>query len=568
MSAPPPTTAATAATTSTLQMEMQSKGRLPTTSNALPSLSSEDMRRQAKKINTVVEFINFFSSDFDGFVVCLAIALGMLGTSILLTRLLHPYRAKFPVVLAYLFVGITVRLIQPDLAAEELMIISKPFIRMSLTAVGLIIGSHLNKVTLAPLLAPMCRFIPIFSIVVIVIVSVVAALLFPTLTQYAPLVGAIALERSSPEALAGIVSAKADGLFTSTTMCTAAIQDVLALVFFVVFSSTVGTPLSTAVLHLMELACGTALAMSVTVLAVRTVERSFVQRVIAKVAGVFVAPSPPGQGKPPLTSNAAPNRPLQSLVAPSHRPTTPQHKRTASGDLGDKFPAISSAAVVTHSTAPTATAAIVGTADEDPSDAAAFTTMARFIHTHRNVAKAPLVTLLFIIPLVGWFFHVELLLAAVLAGVLLNYDSKHPITPLLEESETLINIVLFTFLGQRILLMSYLKNIFGACILFLARTVSLALGSWLGGNLAKLPPHTPETQWMHKYRWMGLITQLAIALSLVDRMEEQFKESVPMASAFGGSVLLALISGPPALQFVLSKVGEAGMAREGSDSHV
>ena len=204
---------------------------------------------------------------------------------------------------------------------------------------------------------------------------------------------------------------------------------------------------------------------------------------------------------------------------------------------------------------------------DDADDAAALADFSRFISSHRMAAKAPLVTLLIIIPTVGWFFHVELLLAAVLAGVLLNYDGKHPITPLLEESESLINIVLFTFLGQRILLMSYLQNIVGACVLFGARTLSLAIGSWLGGHLSKLPPHTPESQWMHKYRWMGLITQLAIALSLVDRMEEQFKESVPMASAFGGSVLLALITGPPALQYVLAKVGEAGMAKEGADSH-
>eukprot|EP00388_Colpodella_angusta_P028376 GDKK01012301.1.p1 GENE.GDKK01012301.1~~GDKK01012301.1.p1 ORF type:complete len:108 (+),score=5.36 GDKK01012301.1:1-324(+) len=73
------------------------------------------------------------------------------------------------------------------------------------------------------------------------------------------------------------------------------------------------------------------------------------------------------------------------------------------------------------------------------------------------------------------------------------------------------------------------------------------------------PLHSAEdTAWHNKYRWMGLVTQLAIALSLVDRMEESFPDSAPMARACGGSVLCGLVAGPSLLQFVLKKVGEAG----------
>lgn len=515
------------------------------------SLSANDLRKQARSINTIEEFVTFFATDFDGFVVCLSVVGGMFLASLVLTRVLRPYRAKFPIVLAYLFVGVTVRLLQPALAAEELMIISKPMIRMALTAVGLIIGSHLNRVTLAPLLSPMARFVPIFSAVVIIVMSAVAAFLFPTLGQYAPLVGAISLERSSPEALAGIVSAKAEGLFTSTTMCTAAVQDVLALVFFVVFSSTVGTPVSTAVLHLIELGCGTALAMSVTVLTVRAVELGAVQRACARLIKAVASTFTSG------------NRPSGVPTRSPPAPSIVHHKRTSSSEVfAAQTPTISPTAKASSNATVTTQPAV------DDADDAAAVVVSKFISSNKGAARASLVTVLIIIPLVGWFFHVELLLAAVLAGVILNYDSKHPLTPLLEESEVFINMVLFTFLGQRIRIGAYLDNVSGAAVFFTARTAALAVGSWLGGHLSRLPPHTPETTWMHKYRWMGLITQLAIALSLVDRMEEQFKDSVPMASAFGGSVLLALVTGPPALQYVLAKVGEAGAAKEGFDSHV
>lgn len=148
-----------------------------------------------------------------------------------------------------------------------------------------------------------------------------------------------------------------------------------------------------------------------------------------------------------------------------------------------------------------------------------------------------------------YVFHGELLLGAVIAGSTLNFSAPHSTALVLRRIMPAGQLVLFTLLGTRIQPSKYANEMTSAVILYASRIAGL----WIGGALGSVAASQPHKN----IRWMTLVTQLALALLLVFRMEENFPESAPLARAYGGAVLLALLTGPSALQYALVRAGEA-----------
>jgi energy-converting hydrogenase Eha subunit C len=353
---------------------------------------------------------------------------------------------RVPVVLFLICSGMVTRAVgRSFIDVPVLGSIARPASDVCLSLIGLLIGSHLNKETLASLGIRMCWYLLAFFAATYATVSVVASLLFPSLAGYAPFVASIALERSSPEALAGITAAKAKGPFAATTLLTSAAMDCAALVAFV--------------------SCNAVLA---------------------------------GSG-------------------------------SAVGTLGHVAFWTAVAAVI-------AWAAIVGT-----------------MRTSHSAVVAVLVGASLLTAL-HRFLHFELLLAALIAGSVLNYTSHHPITAVLEENAQPVHIVLFGLSGLRIDVVGMAGHLSPLAVvaLYLARLG----GMWIGtAGAARALGYQHPNQ-----RCLALVTQLAIALSLVTRLHDAFPEAAPLADATAGMILLNLATGPMLLQFALRAVGEADSA--------
>lgn len=174
----------------------------------------------------------------------------------------------------------------------------------------------------------------------------------------------------------------------------------------------------------------------------------------------------------------------------------------------------------------------------------------------------------------------ELLLSAIITGAWLHYNKPHPIGTASSDANAIVAVMLFTWMGYRIDIAAYifggapiLKQIVSvdgvsqtsvthtalrldvAFGLFLARLGALFIGSLIASYLSGM------TQGGN-YRWMGMVTQLAIALSLVQRGEALFPEGAPLFHAYGAAVMGSLASGPYLLQLALQRSGEAGKAEE------
>lgn len=364
-----------------------------------------------------------------------------------LVRLLAQLRV--PPVLVFILTGIAARgMFRSVLDVDVLNRFVKPACDVCLSLVGMLIGSHLNGDALGSVGSKMVVYLGIFFAVAFVVVFVATSQLFPQHAAYAPFVASIALERSSPEALAGITEQRAQGPYTASTMLTAAAMDCAALIAFVTCNAALGA--SSALEVLVPMALWTAAA--------------------AGVAIAFFA----------AMQRAAPAATLASVL------------------------------VV----------------------AASFTLL------HRAI-------------------RFELLLAAILTGSHMNFRGPHPTLAVLDGTSTAVNTVLFVFSGLRIDVVHMLGtvSVVSIAMLFVARLAALWCGSWAAATATQLGhPHV---------RWMGLVTQLAIALSLVHRLHDTFAEAHALADAAAAMVLCGLAVGPWLHVVGLKLSGECGQA----DSH-
>ena len=368
-----------------------------------------------------------------------AVVMCSLFGAALLSRVARTFRV--PPVLPMLGCGMMLRQIY---RSSDVIVLTRPFLDIALAAVGVDIGSHLNQATIGPHKAEVMKFILLFVPCVVAVMLLAVRMLFPPqLFPYGFLIGSIAVERSSPECLFGVEIAKSSGAFTAVIVCIAAMQDIAALVCFVITTVFLGA--------------------------------TDVREAVAELGGLFLTTA------------------LASIVA-------------------------------------------IGVA---------------------KAVKEPVMALtavVFILSVASEHTRSELLLSAVVTGVVLNYTKKHPLMGAISESQGMVSVLLFTLMGYRIDIATYVGGgLFAAGVLFVARIAGLYCGSVCGGYASGLTPH------IH-VRWMGLVTQLAIALSLVERTEALFPQAAPLAVAMGGAVLGGLLCGPPLLQHVLHRVGDAGKA--------
>ena len=361
---------------------------------------------------------------------------GCIGIAFLCSQIAK--RIGFPPVLSMLLVGMLTNAVFSGASLSSYR--CRGLSDAALAAVGLQIGSHLNADILMPLRWELAKFLSVFTLIIVTFVAGATAVLFPSHAVYAPLVGAIAIERSSPEALAGIVDARASGTFTRATMCIAAAQDVLALVLFVFFSAVL----------------------------------------------------------------------------------------TEGENSG--IPALASSLVVTA-------ISVVGVLA---------------LHYWLEQCRVQQEVTFSLIAIVISAFHrhgeSELLLSAVIAGAILNWKGLTPMLLCIEAYSDVINCTLFAVIGMRISIAHFVTDIAAVALLFTVRLAALMVGGFVGSTVAGLPHR--------KLRGLAHVTQLAIALSLVHRMEAQFPLSEVVSRSTGGSVVLSLFSGPACLQFALRKSGD------------
>jgi hypothetical protein len=379
-------------------------------------------------------------------------------------------KLRMPPVLGMLGTGFMLRYLHPN---ELLETTTDPLVDIALAAMGLEIGSHLNETTIGSVAGQMVRFMLVFVTVVVTVVSIGIRGLMPEMVPFAALAASIAVERSSPECLQGITEAQAKGPFCTSLMCISAMQDVGAILCFVLSEIILGsTSFRSGMEHIGLMLASTALACA-----------------LAVVTGKLF-----------------------------------QHH----------YPSLCAAAMCM---------VLASAAEFTPS---------------------------------------ELLLSAVCSGAFLNYRRHHASTALISRLNQVVGVVLFTWMGYRMNIASFLgitteaerahshltprnnigphqvhqgPNLWIIIGIYLLRLFALFLGSLLASLVVGLRQQAA-------YRWMGLVTQLAIALSLVQRGERSFPHAAPLMRAYGGAVLLSLITGPALLQLVLHKSGEVPVASE------
>lgn len=401
------------------------------------------------------------------FIICLGKIAFFTAVSFGVARMCR--QVGLPPVLGMLGTGFLLRYVHPN---ESLENTTDPLVDVALAAMGLEIGSHLNEATLGAIAGQMIRFMVIFVLIVVTVVAVGIRALMPEMVTFAALAASIAVERSSPACLQGIKEAQARGPFSTSLMCITAMQDVGAIVCFVLSEIVLGsTSFAGGLQHIGLMAASTALACGLAV----------------GVGLLF-----------------------------SHR-----------------FPSLCAAVMCM----------LLATAAE--------------------------------------FSPSELLLSAVCCGTVLNYRASHPSTIFISKINQGVGVVLFTWMGYRMNVLNFIgvnigkepahshlehNHVIGPhaanapslwiiCGLYLLRLLALFLGSFVASWTVGLRQHA-------SVRWMGLVTQLAIALSLVQRGERSFPHSAPLMRATGGAILISLITGPTLLQILLQKTGEAGLDTE------
>ena len=354
---------------------------------------------------------------------------------------------RVPPVLAMLAVGMVLRQIHGDLVATKFQNITSAALDVSLGAMGLQIGSHLNEEAIGPYKTQILKFFVVFvPCVFLGMLLFIRAAYGEEMAIFAPIIASIALERSSAECMLGICETRAEGPFSSVTMCTSALLDVTSLIGFVVFSANIV--------------------------------------------------------------------------------------------VGSSFAVALKQIALTLSFTGAASSVCYGIA---------------------RMVKEPLIVLAIstsALALFSKFLRSELILSAVVAGIVLNYKKAHPITSMIEDLNHIICCVLFTFMGHRMNVATFatVSALKMACLLVLARFGSLLVGGYLGGLFAGFREH-------NGLRWMGLITQLAISLSLVNRLETSFPASAPLARSYGAAVIVFMCVGPSMLVVALNRSGEAGQRK-------
>lgn len=183
--------------------------------------------------------------------------------------------------------------------------------------------------------------------------------------------------------------------------------------------------------------------------------------------------------------------------------------------------------------------------------------LALYLRRVRGGAELFLLTVAFIIAEVGQRLHLDPLLVALAAGILIRNattvgDALHRHIAV---SSLPVYILFFAVAGATLHL-DVLRVVGGAALVFVAvRAAGLLGGAWLGARLANAPKS------VQRYAGFGLLPQAGLALALSMLFGKTFPEFGAEAAALTlGVVALNELIAPAVYRFALVKSGEAGQA--------
>lgn len=163
----------------------------------------------------------------------------------------------------------------------------------------------------------------------------------------------------------------------------------------------------------------------------------------------------------------------------------------------------------------------------------------------------------------GMFDHkivIEPLLVCIIASFYVTNYTKHrpEFLKIIEEAGPHIYIAFFTFTGLSMSLDTLLQVWSIALILFAVRLLTMIIGGYVGGTLARDPM---------KYNhvgWMPYLTQAGVALGLSTAIANEFSDwGVLFSTSIIAMIVINQFIGPPLFKYALMKIGEDGTRATG-----
>ncbi len=157
---------------------------------------------------------------------------------------------------------------------------------------------------------------------------------------------------------------------------------------------------------------------------------------------------------------------------------------------------------------------------------------------------------------------VEPLLICMIAGFMITNFSKHrdDLSRILHEVSPAIYILFFTLTGAFLSLDILLKSLPIAFALFAVRLISIFIGSYTGGTIAKDPKAH------NKIAWMAYITQAGVGLGLAKEIALDFPGwGESFATILISVIVLNQIVGPPFFKWAIKKVNESHVRAQSSE---
>ena len=155
--------------------------------------------------------------------------------------------------------------------------------------------------------------------------------------------------------------------------------------------------------------------------------------------------------------------------------------------------------------------------------------------------------------------HIESLLVCIIASFYVTNYSKYreEFHELLHKTGPLIFVIFFTLTGSIMRVDLLQASILITLLLFLVRLVSVMIGAFAGGMIARDPIKYVRVG------WMPFITQAGIAIGLSTIIASEFPTWGPdFATLIISVVVINEIVGPPLFKFSLNLVGEAHVRHE------
>ena len=149
---------------------------------------------------------------------------------------------------------------------------------------------------------------------------------------------------------------------------------------------------------------------------------------------------------------------------------------------------------------------------------------------------------------------IEPLLICMIGGFLISSfsDYRDDFTRILQEVGPGIYILFFTLTGASLAVDILLKTWPVALILFAMRLLSIFIGSFTGGAIAKAPMQH------NRLAWMAYITQAGVGLGLAKEVAVEFPAwGDAFATVMIAVIVMNQITGPPFFKWVINRVGES-----------